>query len=248
MKQPHTDAERLQVKRRHLLNAAGIGCVILSVLSGLCVPGLTALIPIVSLPVWLLILPLCAVPVRKTGRCKPLLYTVRGISIGLLCLPCIMTVLCVSFPQSSALHRVRRTLYREGVTCSACSRILMPEQLPDSYSDYSFRIHAPSVLSDTKPDGQLRLYTTDTEWLDRYEASVNAMRPDEKLLVRIEYPAADQSGRAFPDAMPDAVAEAVKETGAQHFVYYATQGDYSHRQPYTGALIDRDTGLLLVWI
>ena len=234
-------------------NLCGCGCAFFSIMIGTGVLGLTHKLLLPMLIVGMLVLPVCSVIIRKTGRCKPLLYTVRGIAAALLCLPCIMTMLCIGFSKTPALYRIKRFIYREGVRDIRHSAVLSPEKLPADFSGYLFHTRAQAAAQDYHPDAVLQLYTTDTAWLDAFEAKLAA----EAGLIRLEFHAPDaapydpEDGEEPEDIRPNHLSaylySMMQDADKEQFVWYEPTDETGKPLTYGCALISRKTGLVLVW-
>lgn len=228
----------------------GLGCA--SVFLGMGVMNLTVLLLYPAVPVWLFVIPLCALLYRKTGKCKPLLYAARGAGITLMLLPFLMTVLVLGFSETPALYPVRRFIYRKGVVNRHHSAVLMPEHLPEKPAQYDFHARVQFPAQDYHPDAVLRL-RTDAAWLDSYEAELAA----EDGLMRIENeppeydpeydeePERPQCPQYFPHYLYDT---RYLTEDLSHAVFYLPQNSDGTPDKSTGAMINRETGLLIVWI
>ena len=250
---PAENAQDKRKQRRQNANLTGCGCGFFALMLGVGVMNLTVWLFYPGLAVWLILLPLCSVLVRKTGKCRPLLYAMRTAGITLLILPALMTILCLSFPKVPALYRVRRFLYREGVCDRYHSGVLMPEHLPDSITRYEFKARVQAPAQDYSPDAVL-LLNTDQSWLHAYEDSLAA----DEGLIRIENTVPEQydeeSGeekteRPCPELLPHWVFYPNNITDdLQHAVFYLPQETEGKPARYAGAMINYETGLLVVWI
>lgn len=228
----------------------GLGCA--SVFLGMGVMNLTVLLLYPAVPVWLLVIPLCALLYRKTGKCKPLLYAARGAGITLMLLPFLMTVLIVGFSGTSALHPVRRFIYRKGVVNRPYSAVLMPAHLPENTYDYHLQIRPLFPAQDYKPEALLRL-RTDAAWLDTYEAELAAA--DGLMRIENEPPEFDPEydeepeGPQCPQYLPHYLYDTRYITeDLSHAVFYLPQNSDGTPDKSTGAMLNRETGLLIVWI
>ena len=250
---PQHDPKLLRKKRRQTANVTGCGCGCFSLMLGSGVIHLTQRLLLPGIPVWLLLIPLCALLVRKTGKCKPLLWFMRAAGVLLLLLHCKLTLLCVSFPTVPALYRVRRFLYREGVRDRSHSAVLMPERLPEQFTGYTFRACVQAPAQDYYPDASLHL-RTDAEWLRHSEDTLAA----ESGLMRLE----DTQPEILYDEEDDEQAEPLRPKylplylfdtdyiteDLQHAVFYLPQNADGTPDSYAGAMINYETGLLIVWI
>ena len=247
------NAQDQRKRRRQSANLTGCGCGFFALMLGVGVMSLTEKLFLPGLAVWLILLPLCSVLVRKTGKGRPLLYAVRTAGITLLILPALMTILCLSFSKVPALYRVRRFIYREGVCDRFHSGVLMPERLPDSITQYNFRARVQAPAQDYSPDAVLVLHT-DQSWLHAYEDSLAA----DEGLIRIENTVPEQfdeeSGeeqpaQQCPEQLPRWVFDPNNITDdLQHAVFYLPQDAEGKPARYAGAMINYETGLLVVWI
>ena len=246
------NAQDQRKRRRHNANLTGCSCGFFALMLGVGVMNLTEKLFLPGLAVWLILLPLCSVLVRKTGKGRPLLYAMRAAGITLLVLPCIMTFLCVGFSKIPALYRIRRFIYREGVRDRFHSGVLMPEQLPDSLTRYEFHARVQAPAQDYSPDAVLIL-NTDQSWLHAYEDSLAA---DEGLFrhentvneLYDEESGDEQPAHQCPELLPRWVYDPYRITDdLQHAVFYLPQDAEGKTARYTGAMINYETGLLIVW-
>lgn len=257
---PNDPLEKQRRNLRRANKAIGIGCTGIMLLGGIffmiMVAGITFSLFFPTLVVCLLVVPaVYALYVRKP-KCKWLLYPARAAAYALIAVMLLSPVVCICFQHTPLMYPVKRLVFTKGVRKPEITDTLLPFLLPARHDDYFFRTEPSMIAQDYTPFAYLAIHT-DAETLRAYEAGLTGNSHLERR-ENPKYTKDDPEGVSLNDDainagyLPMFVYQYIKRgtnltDDLTHAVIY--QGDNSGTWHCgSGALINYETGLLIVWI
>lgn len=260
-------AEKQRKRLRRANSAVGAGCLGTIMLGGifliLAISGITFPLILPAVIAGVLVVPAFFHLHLRTGKFRWLLYLSRTVSIGIIAAIYLLPWVCLRFEHSAWLFPLKRSIYVHGVRCPNVTDSIMPKYLPKQHDDYFFRTEPAVLAQDYTPFAYLALHT-DTATLHMYEEKVSAdtrferrQNPkytEEEISDMTENnPSAEYyTAQIECGHLPRFVYDTVKKRGGieddlTHAVIY--QGNNSGTWHCgSGALINYETGLLIVWL
>ena len=259
--QPYVSPRHKRLRRTNIGCAASLPFVMFLLIM---TTGITLRLALPVLIAGLAIVPLCSLLHEKTGRFRPLLRIAQTIAVGLLAAALAAPFICLTGTRNPQMYRLKWFVYTNGVRESAfVKNNIPPEKLPAIHKDYYFRTEPDMIAQDYTPCAFLFLHTDaetlnqTAERLDAYSGVIREQNtpPDpEDLAEREAGYRADEAYLAHrPDALPHFVyQELVKKAGFQddlsNAVIYKPAKQANMWYVGSGALINYETGLLVIWV
>ncbi len=189
---------------------------------------------------------------------KVILAVLRTAALILMVGAFVFPVICTGFEKNVGMYAAKRYVYINGVKKSAGD--ILPESIPRGAADYYFRTDKQLLAQDYRPYAYLVIHT-DRAYLKDYEAMISQNTRYTRTVCDLETEAIERdrneySGEyaylnACPNRLPRYIYDRVYKDAGIHddldgSVIFCGDDD-STWNPYTGALINYDTGLLVIW-
>ncbi len=190
---------------------------------------------------------------------RKILNICRIVGISMMLIAYVCPVVATKYDTDKVMYPVKRYIYTHGVKSSDCS--ILPKYLYNDASDYYFRTEVSVPAQDYRPYSYLAFHTSE-ENLKKYEEKIrqnpdytynkNVPLDEEEYQEILEkYPDEDKWWVNRPEKLPIHVYQRLyKDAGItdnlDNSIIY-TGHDSSTWNSYSGALINYETGLLLVW-
>lgn len=202
------------------------------------------------------LLGICSKLVRKFQKGRPVLLVMRTLGIAAAILTMLPSLLILGFDHTPLLYKAKRFAFTRGVHTAALYREILPEELPNPHSDYTFLTQGQFIAQDYSPSCYLMLHT-DEETLSRIERE---FIPQISWLVRFDPPELDeeavQSAAALdPDDRFTVYCPELAGHAAARLWHAGFRADLTgavvwrtQNAPYSkGIMIHRESGTLLIW-
>ena len=190
----------------------------------------------------IVVVPICYAIHRKTGKLKFLLFLTRfaacAITAVLLLSPFVYPIIFDMLAKKPATYPLARGLLIECIYADERSRFLLPQKLPDPHDNLHFKSGAPYFANGGGRTNTILCMHTDQAALSAYEA---------KLLQSNHFtcqdlPCTEEERRYLPILSDDYNKETEYNSGKMYSVK-----DDDERDCFGRAIINYDTGLLLIW-
>ncbi len=200
---------------------------------------------------------------EKTGKCRIPLLISRIIGITLTAAALAAPLICLNFKRMPLLYRAKQFVFSQGVRSSPLTaHSILPKKLPSVCKDYYFRTEPCMPAQDYVPSAYFFIHT-DQETLKQYAEKLESYKGvtcyQNQPLSEAEY----VENRQY--CQPDQLYQLNRPPALPSFVYEQLiiagfTDDLSHAYTYfpsrragqwyigSGALINYETGLYLVWI
>ncbi|MBP5581456.1 MAG: hypothetical protein J6X85_06690 [Ruminococcus sp.] len=192
---------------------------------------------------------------RENVTLKRILIFIRAAAVILMIGAYTMPVICTNYSKSSFMYPLKRYIFINGVNETAGD--LLPEKLPEGVTVYYFRTE-PRIMfaQDYTPYAYLVLHTSDKSYLKSYEAmisdnssytrSVCDLEAERKERGKDKYSGEDTYLNGRPEKLPLHVYDRMYQDA---YIRDDLDGSviFCGWNSYTGALINYNTGLLVIW-
>lgn len=191
--------------------------------------------------------------------CKRILIAIRIIGISMILIAYSCPLICINFTENSKMYPVKKFIYIHGVKDDSDG--ILPDFLYSDISDYYFRTEVSFPAQDYKPCAYLAFHTS-SENLKKYEEKLRE-NPDYKYSKNVpldeeEYQAELEKYEenykwtaGCPEKMPQYVYQRLYESAGitdnlDNSVLYVLKNTKASKS-YSGALINHETGLIVIW-
>ena len=190
---------------------------------------------------------------------KRILNAIRIIGIAMILIAYGCPLICINFEGSSIMYPVKKFIYTHGV--KSCSDGILPVFLYGDISDYYFRTEGSFPAQDYTPFAYLAFHTSE-ENLKKYEEklrenpdyeySKNVSLNEEEYQAELEkYEEKYKWEAGCPQKMPQHVYQRLYESAGitdnlDNSVLYVVKNTKASKS-YKGALINYETGLIVIW-
>ncbi|MBQ3919096.1 MAG: hypothetical protein II695_05430 [Oscillospiraceae bacterium] len=193
-------------------------------------------------------------PSRRYRAAAAVLAVIRTAALIMMIGAYAFPVICSGFERNSGMYAAKRYVFINGVRETAGD--LLPESIPEDAADYYFRTERQLLAQDYRPYAYLVMHT-DRDFLMRYEADISQNERYERSVCDLEEEreSRDGGGQAGIDARPEKLPrhvydrlynDAMIRDDLDGSVIFCGD-DASAWNTYTGAMINYDTGLLVIW-
>ena len=246
-------------KKRNALRTAntvvgGLGCLgfFLGAFWLMATAGLARHLGLPALILCLFVIPGVFRLYARTGRHKRLLHLLRGLGILLLAAFWLSPLICIRFNRVPLLYPVKLFVFQAGVRAYPYQETVLPARLPKQHDDYYFRTEPGMIAQDYHPCEYLFLHT-DADTLRAYDARLS-QDPDFTRLENRSYPAI-----TLQKMLENGGISSEEWAEYQNIPYWLfcmirdeadMPDDLTHAvsfQGHGGAVLNYETGLLVIW-
>lgn len=191
--------------------------------------------------------------------CKRILIAIRIIGISMILIAYSCPLICINFEGSSIMYPVKRFIYTHGVKDDSDG--ILPIFLYGDISDYYFRTEGSFPVQDYTSFAYLAFHTSE-ENLKKYEEklrenpnyeySKNVSLNEEEYQAELEkYEEKYKWEAGCPQKMPQHVYQRLYKSAGitdklDNSVLYVVKNTKASKS-YKGALINHETGLIVIW-